>query len=220
MSKPLLRPHPLCKLLLALVIMALGFMTWDPKKLVEFCLLVGFFLCLDLKQSVLWSALRMTLLSLLFFGIALALGNGTEMSLAVALHLELILLLSLFLFLSPVSELLRGLQSCHAPDSLVLGSLIVFRFVDVLRDELRSIRSAASMLPKSGLSPFQKLYRCILLPFIYRLFVLSDQLAVSVTSRDFGTTERSLFRENRFQWRDALLLIGIPAICGVILWIG
>lgn len=220
MPKPLFRPHPICKFFLALIVMALGFMTWDPRKLIEFCLLILLFLCFDFERSVLWSTLRMTLLSLLFFAIALALGNGTEMSLAVSLHLELILLLSLFLFRSPVSELLRGLQSCHMPDSFVLGSLIVFRFIDVLREELRSIRAAASMLPRSGLSPFQRLYRCILLPFVYRLFVLSDQLALSVTSRDFGTGERSQYQENRFRWRDGLLLVAIPAICGVILWNG
>lgn len=218
MNKPLLRLHPLGKLALILVVMALGFPCWDVKRLVLLCVPVLLLLCLDPGRQLPLSLLRASMLSALVFLVTLLIGDSTEAAFGAALHLELMLLLSLWMFRTPVSELLRGLQSCKVPDGLLLGFLIVFRFVDVLFDELRSIRLAGSMLPKGSLRRGEKLYRCLMLPFVYRLFVLSDQLSLSVTSRDFGADKRSQYRVNPIRALDLLATAASAAVCGVIVW--
>lgn len=218
MNKPLLRLHPLGKLVLILLIMALGFPCWDVRKLLLLCALVLLLLALDPGERLPLRVLRLSLLSLLVFGVTLLIGDKLDMALGAALHLELMLLLSLWMFRTPVSDLLRGLQSCRIPDGLLLGFLIVFRFIDVLFDELQSIRLAGSMLPRGSLRPGEKFYRCLMLPFVYRLFVLSDQLSLSVTSRDFGSAKRSQYRENPIRAKDIIALAASTAVCGVIVW--
>ena len=212
MNKPLFRLHPLGKMTLSLLVMALGFPCWDVWKILLLCALVLLLLALDPGKQLPSSLLRMTLLSAAVFGVTLLLGDEVGMALGVALHLEL------WMFRTPVSDLLRGLQSCRIPDGLLLGFLIVFRFIDVLFDELQSIRLAGSMLPRGSLRPGEKFYRCLMLPFVYRLFVLSDQLSLSVTSRDFGAAKRSQYKENPIRALDVVALAASAAVCGVIVW--
>ena len=218
MNKPIFRLHPLGKMALSLLVMALGFPCWDVRKLLLLCALVLLLLALDPGKGLPLSLLRMSLLSAAVFGVTLLLGDGVSMALGVALHLELMLLLSRWMFRTPVSDLLRGLQSCWIPDGLLLGFLIVFRFIDVLFDELQSIRLAGSMLRRGSLRPGEKFYRCLMLPFVYRLFVLSDQLSLSVTSRDFGAAKRSQYKENQIRAQDVAALAASAAVCGVIVW--
>lgn len=218
MNKSQLRLHPLGKLLLILLVMALGFPCWDVRKLLLLCALVLVLLTLDPGERLPLRVLRLSLLSAFVFLMTLLIGDKLDMAFGAALHLELMLLLSLWMFRTPVSELLRGLQSCRVPDGLLLGFLIVFRFIDVLFEELQSIRLAGSMLPRGSLSAPKKLYRCLMLPFVYRLFVLSDQLSLSVTSRDFGAAKRSQYRDNPIRARDLITLAVSAAVCGGIVW--
>lgn len=215
-----LRLHPVCKLVLILMLMAVGFPCWEGLRLLALCALVLFLLLLDPEEGQGLRILRMSLLSVLVFGVTLLIGNTVQISCGAALHLELMLLLSLFMLRTPISELLRGLQSCRIPDSLLLGFLIVFRFIGVLRRELGSIRQASAMLPAGRLSWPVKLYRCLIIPFVYRLFVLSDQLGASVNARDYGAAKRSQYRQNPVRAGDVLALVALAALGGGIVWMG
>ena len=218
MCRPLLRLHPVGKMLLALIIMAIGFPCWETGKLLLLCGLVLMLLALDYQVGLVMRVLRVSSLSVLVSLVAFAIGNSAQAALGAALHLEILLLLSLLMFQTPVSDLLRGLQSCKVPDDLLLGFMIVFRFIDVLQDELQTIHLASTMLPRGSMSITKRLYRCLMLPFVYRLFVLSDQLTLSVNSRDFGAAKRGQYRENPLRLLDGGVLALSAVLCGVVVW--
>lgn len=209
MGIPRLRLHPLYKLILSAFIVALSFTSLSLTRL---SLLALIFLVLILADfqcrtggRLLLSLLPCTFMALLAF----IFGNSPQEILIMVLRVEIMMFSGIFMLSTSSAELLRGLSSVGIPDFLLLGFLIVFRFLYVLQDELMSIREAGYMLKRGSLSPFKKFYRCIIVPFVYRLMSLSDQIALSVDSRDFGVGKRSIYRERKISIWDNIAAVAV-----------
>lgn len=176
-------------------------------------------LLLDFDSSTLKGLVSCTLVTCAVIVFSLLLKNSMTVSVGMALHISIMILMALFMFRTPVADLLRGLQTCRIPDSLMLGFLVVFRFADVLRSELYSIYQASTMIPSKRISFFKKLYRCLIFPFVYRMFVLSDQLSISIETRDYGVTQRSRYRDLPIKAADTAVLVCTIVMSVVIIWI-
>lgn len=111
------------------------------------------------------------------------------------------------------------MQSCHIPDQLLLGFLVMYRFVDVLREELNAIYQASSMVDVRRIGFFRKWYRCLMVPFCFQMFTLDDQLSLSIMSRDFGCGVRTQYRENKISASNAALSAAVGVILVVIVWL-
>lgn len=218
MTRTLYRMHPLCKFVLSGTIVAFCFTTWELTRLGSLCGLLLTLILLDLGKSTIRDLLVSVLLCAALMGVAILFQNTLARAAGLVLHLEAMALAAIFMFTTPVADLLRSLQSYHVPDGLMLGFLIVFRFVNVLRNDLSSIYLASTMVPKGAISAVGKIYRCITVPFVYRMFVLSDQLGASVTSRDYGICPRSQYRLLPIRTLDAAIALVTVIAAGVILW--
>lgn len=212
------RMHPVCKCILAAFIIALSYTTWDNSQLMMLCSVVLLLIAMDFDVATILGMGVALLIAGFMIALALLFRNSIDASVGIALHVLIMLLASLYMLRTPVAELLRGLQSCHVPDQLMLGFLVVFRFVDVLRMELNFIYQASTMIPTNRISVFKKLYRCLIFPFVYRMFVLSDQLTISIETRDFGVAKRSNYKVLPVKLVDIMIMIGTMILAVVILW--
>ena len=218
MPRKRLSMHPICRMVMSVAVTGMSFAGHDPLRLGIVCAVAALLLFVDYDRRV-WRNLFVSLLicgavSAITFGFA----RDTAAALTAGLHLEVLLLGSYFLLQTSAAERLHGLQSCHIPDQLLLGFLVMYRFVDVLRRELHTIYQASTLVPRHRIGPFRKLYRCLIIPFSYRMLTLSDQLSLSVRSRDFGAGERTQYTENPIRIWDITSAILISTLTGVILW--
>lgn len=88
---------------------------------------------------------------------------------------------------TPPGELSAALSKIHAPTSVILGMLVVFRFFPTMRAELRGVRQ--SMKNRRLTEPAQVLRHpavtCeyVLAPLLLRCLQIADQLSVSAIAR-------------------------------------
>jgi energy-coupling factor transport system permease protein len=123
----------------------------------------------------------------------------------------------LFAFTTTPAELVRSLESVKFPRMLTLGTLVAMRFVPVFIEEWKRI--IQSMRLRGG--PFVRnpyfYYRALCVPLIYKIFTVSDTLALSLYTRGFTPDgKRTCYKEMPFRLRDGLFL-GVFTIISVAL---
>ncbi len=119
------------------------------------------------------------------------------------------MLLSWDLITTPTGELAAFLSRIRMPVFVILGVLVIFRFVPTMRSQLQQIRS--SMKNRGLLEPLQVLRHpfytgeYVLIPLLLRCIQIADQLAVSAVTRGAECPEkRSSYYEKRMRAADYL----------------
>lgn len=205
------------KMALCVLVTVMSFPCWEPFKLALICALLFMLQLVDYSVG-LWRGFAVTAaISLAMFGISMAFSEDLSSSICSAMHFTVLLLASCYMFQTSTSELLRALRSCHIPEQLFLGFLIMYRFIDVLQEELSLIWQAGTMISTNRIGPFRKLYRCMIIPFSYRMLMLSDRLALSVMSRDFGCCKRTQLSTRPIHIVDALVFFSAATLIVVII---
>lgn len=102
-------------------------------------------------------------------------------------NLSSIVLVSWDLITTPPGELSAFLSKIHAPTSLILGLLVVFRFFPTMRTELKGVGCS---MKNRGLTSAKQLllhpltsFEYVLVPFLLRVLQIADQLSVSAVAR-------------------------------------
>ncbi len=158
-------------------------------------LLCFFQLALQKKWKILYSyGLFYAILGLLLYGIryhGLHMIIFSEFYVLMFWNLSPIILTSWDLITTYPSELSAFLSKIHAPTSVILGLLVIFRFLPTLKSELKnvsfSMKNRGLMSLKNILLHPMTTGEYVLIPFLFRVLMIADQLAVSAVARGAET---------------------------------
>ncbi len=203
------RIHPLSKLFLSLALFSYTLAVRSPYSLAAVYLTLLVFLG---GSGLVRPALQMFLPSLLvgagMFFVSFLLGGTLADASVFALRI-LIFFQAFIIFgatTSPAS-FLRSLHALKLPPPLCMGLLIVLRFIPVLAAEMKAIALSYSLRKKANRLSLPLFYRGIMVPFVYRLFTLADDLTLALHVRGFGNNPRpTSFRQVSLHGRDVLFL--------------
>lgn len=205
----LFRINPLSKLLLSLFIFIYS-LTINSAifQLTLFMAILILLLTAGLYQPL----IKIMPLSLLVGGSMLAIsyywGSGLENALIFALRI--LILFTVFIMFgatTDASTYLRALHTLKIPIHLSIGLLITFRFIPVLAAEMQKIALSFSLRKKNSRPSLKTMYRGFMVPFVFRLFTLSDDLALTLHVRGYGSTERpTMFKNEPFKKSDFLFI--------------
>jgi energy-coupling factor transport system permease protein len=140
-------------------------------------------------------------------------------------NLSPVILISWDLITTPPGKISAFLSSIHIPTSVILGVLVVFRFLPTIKSELRSVflsmknRNLTNI--KQIIKTPAKTCEYVLIPLLVRILMIADQLSVSAIARGCESPGiRSSYYENRVGIADIFLMIlwGVSVSC--YLWIG
>lgn len=140
-------------------------------------------------------------------------------------NLSPVILISWDLVTTPPGKISAFLSSIHIPTSVILGVLVVFRFLPTIKSELRSVflsmknRNLTNI--KQIIKTPAKTCEYVLIPLLVRILMIADQLSVSAIARGCESPGiRSSYYENRVGIADIFLMIlwGVSVSC--YLWIG
>lgn len=113
----------------------------------------------------------------------------------------------------PPINLVRNLNAIKVPRWLTLGLLICIRFFGIMSVEIKRIKCAMKLRGISGWYNPRVWYRAIIIPFMMRLFSISDMLSLSLETRAFSMTSKtSIYKEVSLTLRDVLYFIIIVTI--------
>lgn len=129
------------------------------------------------------------------------------------------------LIATPPGELSAFLSRLRAPTPVILGLLVMFRFVPTLRLELRDLRRS---MQNRGLTEaksllFHPLSTCeyVLVPLLLRVLQTADQLSVSAVVRGAECpAKRNSYFGEPIRWRDALMAACWTAVTAGVLLMG
>lgn len=120
------------------------------------------------------------------------------------------------------SRLFRALVNKKVPKQIALGILISQQFVTKMLRELKIISNARKLRGKNqNLNFFENLYRAYLIPIVFRVFSISDNLASSVEIRGFSLKKRSRYADIPGPGaKDIGFILAIILICagGIYTW--
>ncbi len=146
---------------------------------------------------------------ILIFGIimgGLTLINGSRHDALYALYRVLALGLAgvLSMSIKPIN-LVRSLNQLSVPRWVSLGLLIVIRFMQIFREEIRRIRQAIQLRGIRFAATPGLWSRAFFIPLTVRMLSISEGLATSLETRGFSTdSEGSSFEKICFKRRDLI----------------
>jgi energy-coupling factor transport system permease protein len=139
---------------------------------------------------------------------AMTLINGSLSEALYSFYRVLVLVMAGILSLSikPI-HLVRALNQLHIPRWINLGLLIVIRFMQIFREEMKQIRQAIIL---RGIHFFETPLlwgRAFLIPLTIRMLSISEGLAISLETRGFSTDSTgSSYEMVCFRKRDSVFL--------------
>lgn len=111
------------------------------------------------------------------------------------------------LAMSPVI-LVRNMTALKLPKIIILGFMITFNFIPLLKVEIKRVREAMKTRGASSVFSLQIFYRAFLIPLIMRLVNISDTLALSVETRGFTAQgEHTVYKTVKLSARDIIFLL-------------
>jgi energy-coupling factor transport system permease protein len=108
-----------------------------------------------------------------------------------------------FTFSTTPAELVQSMETSGVPRMLTMGTLVTIRFLPVFLQELMKILQSLRMRGGRFKRDAYFYYRAVFIPLIYKIFMLSDAITLSLYTRGFSLEgKRTNYREIRFGLRD------------------
>jgi len=203
--------NPFCKLVFSLVILAYCLAIRSFLPLVT---MLAFLLIMLLASKLVMAMLRImlpaTMIGASVFLISYLFKSSLEDAAIFAIRI-FILFFSFLIFgaTTEPSTFIRSLHSLKLPNQLILAMLIVFRFIPVLVEEMKMILLSFSLRKATARMSMGLFYRGIMVPFVFRLFTLADDLALALHVRGYGNRPRpTVFKPVAFSAKDGFFMAG------------
>lgn len=102
---------------------------------------------------------------------------------------------------------IRALERLKVPPFLTLGMLISLRFIPVLQKEMEKISQSFFLRSQDKKKNWSLAYRGLMVPFVFRLFTVSDNMTLALQLRSFGSNSaRSSYKTVKFAWQDCFFI--------------
>ena len=213
--------HPLVKLVTTMLIFVYALSTTSPAALFLYLILLGGFLVVTGLGDQLKGLLPLVSgAALLVFGIGVFFGGTWQASLAAALRLfYLFFSFTLFVGTTSPNDFLRALHKARLPWMLRMGLLITMRFIPVLKEDMNKIKQSFSLRIDTGQRNLGITYRGMIIPFLFRMMSLYDQITMNLQLRGFGPDQQQTsYRDVPWGMGDiAFVLLNLVAM-GTIRW--
>ena len=135
-------------------------------------------------------------------GLTIINGNKSDVLYAFYRVLALGLAAILSISIKPIN-LVRAFNQLNIPRWISLGLLIVIRFIQIFREEMRQIRQAITLRGIRFIETPILWGRAFFIPLIIRVLSISEGLAISLETRGFSTeVDGSSFEIICFKRRD------------------
>ncbi len=181
----LLRVNPLLKIAFTLLALTLAFAI---KTLAGMAVLVGFLLLLLILggRVVPWIWLVGGGVLLLITGVNFYFTQDLTYALLTASRIVAILLPAPLLASTTAPEdLIRALQTIRLPAYVVLGVILVWRFLPLIQEEANRIREANLLRGVDlGWEP-QKLFSGLFVPLVFRMVTYADEVTIGLETRGY-----------------------------------
>lgn len=204
------RLNPLSKLFLALFIFVYALAVNSPLFQIFLSAFILSFLMLCGLTAILVRILPPALLvgTIMFF---LSYKLGSSISDSTVFAVRILIMFTVFVFFAATTDAstyLRSLQALKLPSSLCLALLIAFRFIPLLIEEMQKINLSFSLRKPEGRTAMRYYYRGIMVPFIFRLFTLADDLTLALYVRGYGCTDiPTIYRPVTWNIGDLFFLV-------------
>ncbi len=213
--------HPIIKLTTTLTIFIYALATPSPVALVLYLLILWvFLLSVGLGSQIRGPLPYVSGVALLVFVLGWMFGGMFETALAAALRF-FYLFFSFILFVGSTSpnEFIRAVNQLRLPWKLQVGLLITMRFIPVLKEDMTKIMQSFSLRVSKDKRSIRLMYRALLVPFLFRMMNLSDQVSMNLQMRGFGPTQHHIrYRDVSFSIYDLIFMMTNLAIMGMIRW--
>ncbi|HHW93365.1 MAG TPA: hypothetical protein GX734_02590 [Clostridiaceae bacterium] len=195
--------HPILSLVSSLLLFVAGLLfvkeTWYWAYVATFLVL---FLLFRYEKLILKLSPFILIFGLVMGGLTLINGSRQDALYAVYRVLALGLAGVLSMSIRPI-HLVRSLNQLRVPRWISLGLLIVIRFIQIFREEIRRIRQAITLRGIRFLTTPSLWGRAFFIPLTVRMLSISEGLATSLETRGFSTdSEGSSFEIICFKRRD------------------
>ncbi len=219
---PFLRElHPIVKLITTILIFIYALATPSPTALLLYLVLLwGFLLLAGLGGQLRGPLPYVSAAAVIVFVVGWLFGGTFPMALAAAVRFfYLFFSFTLFVGSTSPNEFLRALHQARLPWMLRVGLLITMRFIPVLKEDMTKIIQSFSLRVDKGQRSLGLMYRGMLVPFLFRMMSLSDQIAMNLQMRGFGTErQQTRYRDVSFGSYDLVFLLANLVIMGTIRW--
>jgi len=178
-------------------------------------ILVGFLL-LMLMATVRWSWWIWLGVGVLLAGLSV-----TDAGVPVLRILAIILPTPVLAAATPAGDLVRSLQALRLPPGVVLGVVLIWRFLPLIRQEAERILEA-NLLRGIDLKRQPKLaFNGLFVPLIFRMVSYADDVTVGLETRGYDpTAPRSVATPWVWGWVDGLFAGVAGLVVGLALWQG
>lgn len=219
---PFLRElHPIVKLFTTILIFTYALATPSPTALLLYLFLLwGFLLLAGLGSQLKGLLPYVSAAALVVFVVGLLFGGTFPMALAAAVRFfYLFFSFTLFVGSTSPNEFLRALDKARLPWTLRVGLLITMRFIPVLKEDMTKIIQSFSLRVDRRTCSLGLLYRGVLVPFLFRMMSLSDQIAMNLQMRGFGPErQQTRYRDVSLGTHDLVFVFANLAVMGTIRW--
>ncbi|WP_218080205.1 energy-coupling factor transporter transmembrane component T family protein [Anthocerotibacter panamensis] len=181
----ILRVNPLIKILLTLVVLMLAFVL---KTLGGLGVLVGALLVLLVVAVPVpfWSLLGGVVLLVGFTGVSAYFSGSVPYALITGLRvLGILLPAPLLAGTTPPADLVRALQALRLPAVLVLGVVLIWRFLPLIQQEAQRIIEANQLRGIDLKRQPQQWFSGVFTPLIFRMLSYADEVTVGLETRGY-----------------------------------
>ncbi|NLI72502.1 MAG: energy-coupling factor transporter transmembrane protein EcfT [Bacteroidales bacterium] len=195
--------HPILSLVYSLLLFVMGLLfvkqVWFWLYLITFLIL---FLLFRFEKIIIKTIPFILIFGLIMAGLTIINGNKSDVLYAFYRVLALGLASILSISIKPIN-LVRAFNQLNIPRWISLGLLIVIRFIQIFREEMRQIRQAITLRGIRFIETPILWGRAFFIPLIIRVLSISEGLAISLETRGFSTeVDGSSFEIICFKRRD------------------
>jgi energy-coupling factor transport system permease protein len=117
------------------------------------------------------------------------------------------------------SMLTRSLNTVGVSSYVSIGILITLRFIPVLMNEMQKIKDSFDMRLNGQKRGFKVWYRGMIIPFVFRMSSLSDNLSLALHMKGFGTAAPTVYKPVGIKAADLIFLSIISLFMAGVKWI-
>lgn len=200
--------HPLIALLSSSLIFLVGAFTHSFNLWILLVFIIIIYLFFGFSKIILRFFIHFIFVSGFFFIVYYLYTFDINTSLIHMFKIQLIFISIIPSLSFKTKELITVLKQLKVPNQVILGIQIIYKFIPVLKKELKNINKARKV--RSINFNIKNIYRAFIIPFLYKLSIISDNISLSIETKGFTLDKpKSIYYKIKLDMGSVLFLISI-----------